>query len=165
MISLDEARRRRLGRDPERPAAMEDSEDGARRERAARQLHALHGALRCGRLRAGELLDMIKLGVVTQSEEQLPCASPTRHESYAAWAARYYAPPGAGPGKRPPDANQVGCPLLCLSRRGAAPCVEALRARRDDDLVARAELRPCVVLGRELYLAIMLPVWLRQEDE
>ena len=35
----------------------------------------------------------------------------------------------------------------------------------DDDPVFAADMHPCVVLGRELYTTIMLPVWLRERDE
>lgn len=131
ILSLDDARRLRAARG-EPPA------DAAERERKARRLRLLQRLLLQRRLRASALSDMLRLGLVTDEIELLPCR----------WS------------------GDCGCPLLARTVP-RSPCAEALRrhGRADPaDPVVRQELYPCVLLGQELYPLIMLPVWLRQQE-
>lgn len=164
----------------------EDAQSAARREAEARQLRALHGALQGRRLLVGDLQAMIRLGIVTDDERRLPCHSVSRHVGLAEWEERHRAGPRGRTEAPRTEANQVRCPLLGPRppHSGEPPCIEAqgwrgrvavdwrsggLRfhptAMDAADPVVRARLRPCVTLGRELFQAIMSPVWLRRQED
>lgn len=210
IIDLAEVRQKRREREE---AEAESAEVEALREQHAMQLATLQEVLTEERLQPTDLIDMIKLGIITDDEDLLPCHSASRRESFPDWEERYYA---AGSTAEDPDAdlldevherlraadpelsrrldqervgaipepNLVSCPLLSLHGRDTPPpCIEAIRLRADadydpqtgrftfepippdeEDPVVLADLRPCVVMGRELYKAVMLPLWGRDDE-
>lgn len=212
IISLEEARQRRQRKE----ATPERDEYEIGRQRHAMQLALLQDLLAEERLEPGDLMDMIKLGLVTDDEALLPCNSRSRSANFFEWEEQYYADEEVrrGPDEdlsdelrellaerggdelaeqlrgeargRTIEANEVCCPLLSYDYQDfPPPCVVAIRSRATDtewdpqtgrmsirqlpydeqDPVVTADLHPCVVLGRELYKTIMVPVWQRKEEK
>lgn len=136
------------------------------------QMQAFSTALQTGRLRSADLFAMVRLGVLTDDPALLPCADPNRRRNARDWERAYL-----DSGERPAPASEVGCPLMAQAASSGAPaCVEALRAqaqlprwdpdqgflRRGPDPcdpVVLSELRPCLLLSRELFRHLLLPFW------
>jgi hypothetical protein len=171
ILSLCEARRRR--RRLPLPVSAPDPH--------AQQRDILEWALRSRRLLPADLFAMIRLGIMTDSAELLPCADPHRRENAHDWEQRYLGlASGAAPLPRP---SQVSCPLMAHAASAHPPaCVEALRVQTrlpvwqpeqgfvprpaDADLpdpILVSELRPCLILGRELLLRLLLPLYQHEE--
>jgi hypothetical protein len=213
IISLDEARQRRQEQQQQQVQAAERRR---KRERHFMQLRVLQDVLYDKRLDSADLMDMIKLGLVTDDEEMLPCRCRSRREHFYDWENKYYAPKEERKepdeelirqlherlaedydsavsqrlyeeyAKRTPEQTEVCCPLQAYDERDGVtpPCAYVLQHRSrmewdretgklvfhpipadEDDPVVAAGLRPCVVIGRELYTTIMLPVWLRERED
>jgi hypothetical protein len=129
-------------------------------------------AVQTGRLRGADLFAMVRLGVLTDDPALLPCADPNRRRNARDWEQAYLEH-----GERPAPASEVGCPLMAQAASAGAPaCAEALRAqaqiprwdpdqgfhRREPDPrdpVLQAGLRPCLLLSRELFRQLLLPLW------
>lgn len=169
IVPLDAVRRRRA-QPPPRPGSLGPA------ERDARQREVLSQAVASGRLGSADLFAMVRLGILTDDIAMLPCAD--RHRRYNAldWERRYVEARGdVGPDH--PTASQVGCPLMARAASAAPPaCVEALRHRAqipvwhpvegfqrqpldEEDPVVAADVRPCVLLSRELFRHTLLPLW------
>ncbi|MCS6913547.1 MAG: hypothetical protein RMK29_18745 [Myxococcales bacterium] len=213
IISLEEARQRRQQQQQE---AQQANERRRQRERHALQLRVLRDALHEKRLDSADLMDMIKLGIVTDDEELLPCRCRSRREHFYDWERVYYTPKEERQApdedligrlheqlaeqfdievsrrlyeeyaKRLPEPTEVCCPLTAYEERDGMtpPCAYVLRNRSkmewerdtgrivfhpippdENDPVVASEMHPCVVIGRELYTHIMLPVWLRERGD
>lgn len=150
---LEQARRRREAR--------------VARVRAARaaeeQARALEDAVRSGRLARADLFNMVRLGIVTDRSAALPCQDPHRRHNALDWERLL------GTEQERPAPSQVSCPLLARAATSHAPaCVEALQQQSEllcwqpgqgfvrrlpdpADPIVRHAVRPCVLLGRELF--------------
>lgn len=153
IISLEEVRERRR-------AEADRAEQARRRgEQLFRQRRALTEAILGGRVKFMEIKDMIRLGVITDDEERLPCHDIWRQEDYFKWVRLTYDIKLDGEGeaeeeaaqgdwvpdwmrearRRPVDRHRVQCPILASSIiiEESPPCIEALRAQ-----VEMPSLRP-----------------------
>lgn len=157
ILSLEEARARRA-------AAAQSAGHPAS---APSPAEALGDALQAGRLRLADLLNMVRLGIMTDRHDLLPCRDPHRRTNAMDWEHHYQS------GAPPPPPSQVSCPLLSqVASPGAPACVEALRAQAHvplyqlgrgfvrrvpdaDDPVVRSDLRPCLLLSRVLLRQIL----------
>lgn len=213
ILSLDEARKRRAAQQQE---ALQAAERRRKRERHALQLRVLQDTLYDKRLDSADLMDMIKLGLITDDEDLLPCRCRSRREHFYDWESKYYTPRDerSAPdeelirelhdklargydsdvsrrlyeeyAKRMPETTEVSCPLQAYEERDGQlpPCAFVLQSRSkmewdresaklvfhpippdDNDPIVAASVHPCVVIGRELYTTIMLPVWLRERED
>ena len=173
ILSLDAARHRRRRPGGGEAVTEDASEGGAGRD--ARQREVLTAAVSSGRLGSADLFAMVRLGILTDDVALLPCADRHRAHNALDWERRYLEATGA-PGADHPSASQVGCPLMARAASAEAPaCVEALRHRAQipvwrpedgftrhpldaDDPVVAADLRPCVLLGREIFRHLLRPL-------
>jgi hypothetical protein len=158
ILSLDEARQRRVQQQQE---AQQAAERRRKRERHVAQLRILQDTLYDKRLDSADLMDMIKLGLVTDDEEMLPCRCRSRREHFYDWENKYYTPRedrrepdeelirqlheqlarGYDPAvsqklyeeyaKRMPEATEVCCPLQAYEERDGVlpPCAYVLKHR------------------------------------
>src|SRR5579883_1565241 len=90
VVSLDEVRaqRQRRQQEAEARAAAGERKLFERRQDLHRAL--LQDAIASGRMFFSDFADMIKLGIVTDEEDQVPCAAHGRDVHYGTWVDAFY---------------------------------------------------------------------------
>lgn len=134
ILSLEEARARRARARTQPATGADAAARAAVRRRESEQLGVLQDLLFDGRLDPVDLQDMIKLGIVARDDDPLPCQSPRRAHC-------------------PLDVPRAA-PTCATGSAGAPRAVQ-----QGEDPVDAVELRPCVVMGRELLRALLAPLW------
>ncbi len=179
IIPITQGQKRRDKREaPQTPQSIDcaaEARTQAEGERGRVHLRVLGDMVREGRLASADLFAMVRLGIVTDHVEMLPCADPHRSHNASDWERQYTSQ--NAPGKALPSPSKVGCPLMAqVATSGTAPaCVEALHLRAQiprwrpgkgferepldaADPVLQHELRPCLLLSRELFRHVLIPI-------
>lgn len=153
---------------------MEKAEQGAQQALQRRREEVMLALTESERLSEDDLISMVRLGVVAEDEDFLPCNDGTRQTSSADWDEQYEEhlerkekglPEEDEPGKARIDPTEVCCPLMSdlWFHQDPRPCIEAQHEQQEhyaledledepkyldpDDPVVEVELRPCLVLG------------------
>lgn len=205
IVSLEQVRARRQQKLREAEEQKREKERELFKLQQGVHRELMQRALVSRRMLFSDLADMIKLAVITDEEDLLPCRAHHRDTSYREWEDGYYGEDTEEPDedliteliqrlqsagveryeveriiksrkRKVPPANQVVCPLLCYDDDEDPPCAFALKNRvrsrfvngellsealpyDAEDMVVRANLIPCVFLGRELIQSVMPGAW------
>ncbi len=156
----------------------EDYEDEivhrAEQARYERQHDVLLGVIDSERLQFDDLMTMIRLGIIADDEDWVPCEDGHRSNNSGDWDEQYEE---ALLQRRlgeitPLEPSTFCCPLMSQTYYAevALPCIVAQREQASyfagsgapgpklldpDDPVVATELRPCLVLGHELLVRIL----------
>lgn len=159
IVDLSQVRQERRRKQEEEATAAAAAIEQRFREQHDQQRVTLQTMLLERRMLFSDFQDMIKLGIITDEEDHLPCVQHSRDTAYGTWEQAYYSEDVADPDAdlveevlqrlrqggvaeadlerlaetqktEVPAPNKVYCPMLAYAEGEDPPCAHALNTRQ-----------------------------------